>query len=464
MNYKKPVFNSIYGGRSITKTYKAYNIRNIYDIKHLKEKFSVEKIEEIITVAKILPFKTNNYIVEELIDWEKVPDDPIFILNFPNRDMLQPVHYSEITKLSNNSQHREKLNEIIDRIRLELNPHPSGQKDYNVPFYKNMRLQGAQHKYHETILFFPKQAQTCHAYCTFCFRWPQFTGMNHLKFAMKEIEPIIEYIKEHEEITDILFTGGDPMVLKAGIFEMYINKILDANIEHLRSIRIGTKVLSYWPYKFITDDDADSLLRIFERIVNSAKNLAFMAHFNHPVELSTDAVKLAIKRLQSTGAQIRTQSPIVKHINDNAEIWSEMWREQVRLGMIPYYMFIPRDTGAFHYFNVKLKDAYNIFRKAIKKTSGLCRTVRGPVMSSSPGKIQVLGYTNIKEEKVFILTFIQSRNPKWSYKPFFAQFDENASWISDLKPAFGQSKFFFEDELNQFYTLKRMMAESIDFN
>lgn len=464
MTNSKPEFASTFGGRSIAKAYKVYNSRNIYEIKQLKEKFSSQKIEEILTVAKILPFKTNNYVVEELIDWEKVPDDPIFILNFPNKEMLLPNHFSEIHSLSKNVADKDKLSDSIDRIRLELNPHPAGQMDYNVPFYKNMRLKGAQHKYYETILFFPQQAQSCHAYCTFCFRWPQFTGINHYKFAMKEIEPIIEYIREHDEITDILFTGGDPMVLKPELFEMYVNKILEANIEHLHSIRIGTKVLSYWPYKFISDNGADLLLKTFEKVVASGKNLAFMAHFNHPVELKTEAVKIAISLIQSTGAQIRTQSPIIRHINDNPKIWSEMWREQVKLGMFPYYMFIPRDTGAFHYFNVTLKDAYNTYRLAIKNTSGLCRTARGPVMSAAPGKIQILGYASINGENVFILTFIQSRNPKWSFKPFFAQYDENASWITDLKPAFGQSKFFYEDELHQIYTFKRMMAETIDFN
>ncbi len=127
-------------------------------------------------------------------------------------------------------------------------------------------------------------------------------------------------------------------------------------------------------------------------------------------------------------------------------------------------MFIPRDTGAYHYFNVSLKNAYSIFRKAIRNTGGLCRTVRGPVMSASPGKIQILGYSYINDEKVFVLSFIQARNTKWVQKPFFAQFDENASWLDDLKPAFGQSKFFFEDELHQIYTIKKMLSETIEQN
>jgi L-lysine 2,3-aminomutase len=179
-----------------------------------------------------------------------------------------------------------------------------------------------------------------------------------------------------------------------------------------------------------------------------------MAHFNHPTEMTTDVVKKAIKNILGTGAQIRTQSPIMKHINDDPFIWEHMWKEQVRLGMIPYYMFIARDTGAQHYFNVSLDRAVNIYRKAYSKVSGVCRTVRGPSMSASPGKIQIISTVNIKDEKLFLLQFLQGRNPEWVKKPFFAKFNPDAVWLTDLEPALGKEKFFWEDEYNSMYDLK----------
>ena len=75
-------------------------------------------------------------------------------------------------------------------------------------------------------------------------------------------------------------------------------------------------------------------------------------------------IKSAIKKLRSIGVQIRTQSPVLKHINDKPEIWAEMWRKQVNLNCIPYYMFIPRDTGAQDYFAITLENAWHIFRNA----------------------------------------------------------------------------------------------------
>ena len=115
------------------------------------------------------------------------------------------------------------------------------------------------------------------------------------------------------------------------------------------------QTLSYWPYRFITDKDADDMLRLFEKVKKAGKHLAFQAHFNHPVELSTNAVKKAIQRIQNTGAQIRTQSPLLRHINDDPVVWADMWKEQVRLGLIPYYMFVARDTGSKSFFDVPLE-------------------------------------------------------------------------------------------------------------
>lgn len=68
-------------------------------------------------------------------------------------------------------------------------------------------------------------------------------------------------------------------------------------------------------------------------------------------------------------------------------------------------------------------------------------------MSATPGKVQIVGTPVINGEKVFALKFIQGRNPEWTHQPFFAKYDETATWLDDLKPAFGEEKFFYEDEL-----------------
>lgn len=439
------------------RSFTQHNYRQIPQISRLSD----EQIEAIDVVSHVLPFKSNNYVVDELINWDHVPDDPMFTLTFPRKEMLKPEHYNRMKDAIDSGVSKDELKKLANEIRLQLNPHPAGQQEHNVPMIEGHKLSGMQHKYTQTVLFFPSQGQTCHAYCSFCFRWPQFVGMDEWKFAMKETELLIKYLQQHTEVTDLLFTGGDPMIMKNKIFAGYIDAILEADIPNLQTIRIGTKALAYWPYKFITDDDAAETLATFRKIVKSGKNLAIMAHFNHPVELSTDAVKEAIRLVRATGAQIRTQSPVMQNINADPDIWAEMWRKQVNLNCIPYYMFVARDTGAQHYFKVPLVEAWRIFQQAYQQVSGVCRTVRGPSMSATPGKVQMLGVSEVNGKKIMTFRFLQGRNPDWVAKPFFAEYDKDAVWLDELKPAFGETEFFFENELKEIFN-EQLVKYNID--
>jgi len=333
----------------------------------------------------------------------------------------------------------------IDAVRTRLNPHPAGQLAFNIPDLADEPLPGVQHKYAETVLVFPRQGQTCHAYCTYCFRWAQFVDEPDLKMATSDMARITAYLRQHPEITSVLITGGDPMIMGASVLRRYIEPLLDPRLRHIESIRIGTKSLGYWPLRFVTDPDADETLRLFEEVVAADKNLAVMAHFSHPRELEPSPVAEAVRRIKSTGAVIRTQAPLIRSINDDPGIWAGMWRAQVRMGMVPYYMFVERDTGPQGYFAVPLARGHQIFRDAFASVSGLCRTVRGPSMSATPGKVCIDGVVEVAGEKVFALHMIQARNPDLVGKPFFARFDPTAIWLSDLEPAFAP-RFPFDSD------------------
>ncbi|MEV3919692.1 KamA family radical SAM protein [Actinomadura coerulea] len=385
-------------------------------------------------VATVLPFRTNAYVIEELIDWSAAPDDPIYRLVFPQEDMLPAGDVAHLSDLLSREAPKAEIEAAAHKVRMKLNPHPAGQMELNIPSFGDGKIPGMQHKYDETVLYFPKQGQTCHAYCTYCFRWAQFVGEADLKMAGDEPTALREYILAHPEVTSVLFTGGDAMIMGETVLRRYVEPLLD--LEQLESIRIGTKSLAYWPQKFVTDPDADDMLRLFEQVTASGKNLAFMAHFTHPRELEPLMVAEACRRIRDTGAVIRTQAPLIRTINDDAAVWQDMWRTQTRMGLIPYYMFVERDTGPQDYFAVPLGRAYEIFRDAYKNVSGLSRTVRGPSMSATPGKVCVDGVLEIAGQKVFALHFIQCRDADLVGKPFFAQYDPEAVWLDDLKPAF----------------------------
>ena len=423
--------------------YRPVNLKNLADTPQWQN-LSPAQQQGIRTVAQVYPFRTNRYIMDELIDWDAVPDDPIFRLTFPQPEMLSPRELSRLSDALTGGDQRALRREVAE-IRRSLNPHPAGQLTHNQAVLDGKPLPGLQHKYEQTVLFFPSQAQTCHAFCTFCFRWAQFVGMPDLKIASKEVEHLIAYLRVHPEVNDVLITGGDPMFMGAGALARCLEPLLEPGLEHVRDIRIGTKSVSYWPMRYFSDPDADEVLRLFERVVKAGKHLALMAHFDHPRELTSPAARRALKRIRATGAVVRVQAPLLHHINDDWRPWAELWREAVAMGAVPYYMFVARDTGAQEYFKVTLHRAWRIFRKAVGQVSGLARTVRGPSMSAHPGKVRILGLSKLAGRKVFVLDYLQARQPELVGRPFFARFDPEAIWFDDLQPASPDDEPFFPD-------------------
>lgn len=426
--------------------FKVFTQRDLDKIEQIKQLPEAVRFEMQV-VSSVLPFRVNEYVIEELIDWERVPEDPIFQLTFPQKGMLSDAHYERMAQVYHQGGDKQQIQAVAQELRAELNPHPAGQMELNMPNDADgERLDGLQHKYRETVLFFPSQGQTCHSYCSFCFRWAQFVGDKSLRIASSEAAGLHGYLRQHPEVTDLLITGGDPMVMKTKHLKSYLEPLLEPGFEHIQTVRIGTKALTFWPQRFVSDADADELIELLARLVAAGKHVAVMAHYNHWQELRTGVARQAIRRIRDSGAQIRSQGPLLAHINDNAEDWARLWTEQVKLGIIPYYMFVERDTGAKAYFEVPLAKAYQVYRDAMKQVSGLGRTARGPSMSAGPGKVEIQGVAEINGEKVFVLRFIQGRNPDWVQRPFFAKYDEQATWLPDLRPAFGEERFFFEDE------------------
>jgi KamA family protein len=398
-------------------------------------------------VSPVLPFRVNSYVLEELIDWTDIPSDPIFQLTFPQAGMLERKDFQHMFDLVVADAGEDEIALQAREIQKRMNPHPSGQLELNVPTVDGESLPGCQHKYRETVLYFPARGQTCHAYCTYCFRWAQFVGVDKLRFSGHDVETLVNYLTVHPEVSDVLFTGGDPLIMSSGVLRKHIEPLLGRELEHVRSIRLGTKALSYWPFRFTSDRDADDLLRLFEKVRGSGKQIALMAHFSHPRELEPPEVQRAIRRVKDTGVVVRCQAPVIRHVNDDPDVWADMWSAQVRLGTVPYYMFIERDTGPKHYFEVPLWRALKIYSRALGGVSGLARTARGPSMSATPGKVLVDGVTTVNGEKVFVLKIIQGRDPDWTNRIFFARFDSSATWLDDLEPAFSEREFFFDPQM-----------------
>ncbi|MFN3920776.1 MAG: hypothetical protein ACK4JF_10955, partial [Methylohalobius sp.] len=174
-----------------------------------------------------------------------------------------------------------------------------------------------------------------------------------------------------------------------------------------------------------------------EKLVAGGKHLALMAHYDHFRELETEPARQAIARVRSTGAMIRAQGPVLAHVNDDPAVWVKLWQTQVKLGIVPYYLFVARDTGAQRYFALPLARVWEIYRAAIEQLSGLGQTARGPCLSTTYGKVEICGVTEIGKEKAFVLRFLKARDPSWSGRLFLACYDPKATWLDQLRPVLG---------------------------
>lgn len=413
-----------------TARYRVYGARQLGDIAN-RYSMPADLLETIRLTAEVLPFRVNEYVLSELVDWCRVPEDPIFQLLFPQVGMLDAADIARLRELDRQGVQGRCRQDVINDIRAGLNPHPSGQKELNVPTLDGEAVPGMQHKYKETVLYFPSQGQSCHAFCTYCFRWAQFVGNADLRFAATGPEQLVKYLSRHPLVSDVLVTGGDPMVMSAERLRSHLEPVLE--VETVRTVRIGTKSVAYWPNRFLTDRDADETLRFFERIVASGRQLAVMAHYSHPRELETDVARQAIARIRATGAVVYCQAPLIAHVNDSADVWDDMWRAELAAGAVPYYMFVERDTGPHDYFKVPLARAVEIFHAAYRRLPGLARTVRGPVMSATPGKVAIDGVSRTSTGRYFNLRMLQARNPALVGRPFRARFDTAAAWLDDLE-------------------------------
>ena len=393
---------------------------------------SVEKTT-FDALTEVFHFKTNRYVLENLINWDKVPNDPIYELNFLRPHMLSSSDYQALITSIQESRY-----DLANTIR-QLKPAIVNVDVTRIPVRQGQIIQGIYHSFRTLLNLFPNpMTHTCHAYCSYCYRWKQFTS-NQLQssgsgYSYKNPQTPIPYLLEHPEITDVLFTGADPLVLPAHLIRQYIEPILSINT--IKVIRISSKSLAWWPYRFTTDKDADELLRCFEYIVSQGKHLNFCAHFTHARELETGVVQEAIRRIQSTGAVIRCQGPIIQGINDTVQDWVDLWSKQVALGLIPYYMFMEADHNDEASFRIPLAKALDVFRTARSHTTGLARTVRGPVFMNDIHRVLLDGIVEIDHKKLFVLKCLQSPYPESEGQIKLIPYDENTRSAGDLVKMF----------------------------
>jgi L-lysine 2,3-aminomutase len=253
--------------------------------------------------------------------------------------------------------------------------------------------------------------------------------------AAADMPRLAGYLTAHPEVCIVELAGADLLTMDTPALRRYIEPLLA--VEHLVSVRLRTAVLARWPHRFLAGPDADRLLRLFEQVCAGGKTLTLTTDWSHPRELEPGPAREAVRRIHGTGAVIHADGALAGTVNDASAVWAQMWRNQVRLGIIPCTVLLMPVTGPARHFTVTLARALQIFARAYASVSGLARTVRGPAMRDAHGLVCIDGIAVAGGQKVFVLRYLQARDLKLASTPFFAIFSADASRLTDLQFAQG---------------------------
>ena len=354
-------------------------------VKYMKDISALDPIPEVqrsmlAQVAQRYPFRANDYYLS-LIDWDD-PADPIRRIVIPQAGELLPFGHLDA----------------------------SGEMDnYVVP--------GCQHKYRDTALLLV--SEVCGGYCRFCFRKRLF--MRDVREAASDPGPGIDYIRRRSEITNVLLSGGDPLLLSTTRLERILAALRE--IEHVGIIRIGTKMPVYNPMS-ITEDE--KLLAVLARYSRPGKRIYVITHINHPRELTGQALQ-ALDCLHRTGVVLANQTPILRGINADPRVLADLMQRLSFAGVPPYYFFQCRPTEGNKPFVLPIVQSYEVLRRAMSRVSGLARRAR-LIMSHARGKVEVQAVTETR----IICRFHRARDPEDDGRIMIFDRDDRAYWFDEL--------------------------------
>lgn len=355
------------------------NVRFIQSLDKIHQLSEAEK-QALAPVVDEFVFRTNSYYLG-LIDWND-PNDPIRNIVIPRTEEL-------------------KENGVLD---------PGDEKSITV-------AHGVEHKYSPTTLLLV--SEVCGAYCRFCFRKRLFMKDNDE--VSPDVTEGLNYISQHPEVDNVLLTGGDPLMLSNRRLEYILRRLRE--FPHVKIIRLGTKIPAFDPFRITEDKELQDILR---RYSEPERKIYVMVHFNHPRELTPQAVE-GLQVIMECGCAVTNQTPLLGNVNDHPDVLAELFNRLAYMGVPPYYLFHGRPIKGNSFFRVTLKRGYEIFLEAHKQMSGLARRARY-CMSHPTGKLEIVG---IADGKIF-LRYHQAKNPEDHGKLLVLPLKEDAAWFDDL--------------------------------
>ncbi|MBC8416563.1 MAG: KamA family radical SAM protein [Candidatus Cloacimonetes bacterium] len=214
------------------------------------------------------------------------------------------------------------------------------------------KVPGLVHRYPDRVLVL--LTDFCATNCRYCTR----SRLVGLERTVCNFEKVLDYIKEHKEIRDVLLSGGDPLTLSDAKLEYYLQKI--RAIGHVEMIRIGTKVPVVLPQRITT------------QLVNMLKKyhpLYISIHFTHPAELTTETQN-ACRMLADAGIPLGSQTVLLKNVNDSADTLKKLFHELLKVRVKPYYLYQCDPISGSAHFRTTVHKGIQIMEKLRGYTSG----------------------------------------------------------------------------------------------
>ncbi|HRX09285.1 MAG TPA: KamA family radical SAM protein [Candidatus Limiplasma sp.] len=250
--------------------------------------------------------------------------------------------------------------------------------------HDNTVLPGLQHKYRQTALIL--STSKCAMYCRHCFR-KRLVGGEDDKEIAANFGAIVRYIQEHAEITNVLLSGGDSLLIANAMVRRWLEAL--TRIRHLDFIRFGTRVPVTFPRRITENPELVSILKEF----SAKKQISIVTQFNHPREITAQSKK-AVKLLRGAGAVVKNQTVLLRGVNDDPQTLGTLLRQLTAMGCMPYYIFQCRPVkGVKGGFQVPLHEGYAIVEAAKAMQNGFGKHLRY-CLSHPTGKIELLGKTD----------------------------------------------------------------------
>lgn len=220
-------------------------------------------------------------------------------------------------------------------------------------------VEGIVHRYPDRVLL--KVVHVCPVYCRFCFRREMVGPQGDGNLPPAQLEAALAYIRSHDEIWEVILTGGDPLILSPRRLREIMSALAD--IPHVKIVRIHSRVPAVDPAR-INHELIDALLA-------SGKTTYVALHANHPREMSA-AVREACGRLVEAGITMVSQSVLLKGINDDPDVLAELMRAFVEAKVKPYYLHHPDMAPGTGHFRLSIAEGQAIMKALRSRISGLC--------------------------------------------------------------------------------------------